>query len=270
MPGARRLARAARAGAAAARGQARPAAPGPLRHARRRVLEVVEAVARRRFARQDLRRARAASIRCCCCRRPRSRPRRFGELLVGTPGGQLVPLAAGRRHPRDARARRSSTASRCSAACSSRSTCAGAIWSASSTTRSSAWSSAVKLPHGVHVEWGGQFENFTRASKRLGLVVPHGAGDHLRDAVPDVRRRALRGRGVRRRAVRAGRRRAGARACAGCRSRSRRRSASSRWPASPCSTASSWPARCARGCESRRRRTAIPARGRASTVLRPC
>jgi cobalt-zinc-cadmium resistance protein CzcA len=30
----------------------------------------------------------------------------------------------------------------------------------------------VRLPEGVHVVWGGQFENFSRASKRLGLVVP--------------------------------------------------------------------------------------------------
>lgn len=29
----------------------------------------------------------------------------------------------------------------------------------------------IKLPEGVHLEWGGQFENFERASKRLGLVV---------------------------------------------------------------------------------------------------
>ncbi|HVZ72351.1 MAG TPA: CusA/CzcA family heavy metal efflux RND transporter [Polyangia bacterium] len=30
----------------------------------------------------------------------------------------------------------------------------------------------VKLPPGVRLEWGGQFENFSRASARLGLVVP--------------------------------------------------------------------------------------------------
>ena len=30
----------------------------------------------------------------------------------------------------------------------------------------------VKLPEGVTLEWGGQFENFTRASKRLGFVAP--------------------------------------------------------------------------------------------------
>ena len=28
------------------------------------------------------------------------------------------------------------------------------------------------LPEGYHVEWGGQFENFTRAKNRLALVVP--------------------------------------------------------------------------------------------------
>ena len=36
--------------------------------------------------------------------------------------------------------------------------------------------SEVTLPPGVRVEWGGQFENFTRASKRLGLVVPIALG----------------------------------------------------------------------------------------------
>ena len=30
----------------------------------------------------------------------------------------------------------------------------------------------MTLPEGVTLEWGGQFENFTRASKRLGFVAP--------------------------------------------------------------------------------------------------
>jgi cobalt-zinc-cadmium resistance protein CzcA len=34
----------------------------------------------------------------------------------------------------------------------------------------------VKLAPGVTLEWGGQFENFTRASKRLGVVVPIALG----------------------------------------------------------------------------------------------
>ncbi|HST38552.1 MAG TPA: efflux RND transporter permease subunit, partial [Conexibacter sp.] len=34
----------------------------------------------------------------------------------------------------------------------------------------------VKLPEGVTVQWGGQFENFTRASQRLGQVVPIALG----------------------------------------------------------------------------------------------
>ncbi|MBL9003426.1 MAG: efflux RND transporter permease subunit [Myxococcales bacterium] len=32
--------------------------------------------------------------------------------------------------------------------------------------------STVQVPHGYHLEWGGQFENFTRAKNRLLLVVP--------------------------------------------------------------------------------------------------
>src|SRR6185369_5696498 len=35
---------------------------------------------------------------------------------------------------------------------------------------------AVTLPEGVTLEWGGQFENFTRASKRLGFVAPVALG----------------------------------------------------------------------------------------------
>ena len=30
----------------------------------------------------------------------------------------------------------------------------------------------MKLPTGYEIQWGGQFENFERAKKRLGLVVP--------------------------------------------------------------------------------------------------
>src|SRR6185312_14758159 len=34
----------------------------------------------------------------------------------------------------------------------------------------------VQLPEGVTLTWGGQFENFTRASKRLGVVAPVALG----------------------------------------------------------------------------------------------
>jgi cobalt-zinc-cadmium resistance protein CzcA len=30
----------------------------------------------------------------------------------------------------------------------------------------------VKLPHGYHVEWGGQFENLQRARQRLAIILP--------------------------------------------------------------------------------------------------
>jgi cobalt-zinc-cadmium resistance protein CzcA len=35
---------------------------------------------------------------------------------------------------------------------------------------------AIELPRGIHLAWGGQFENFERASQRLGLVVPMALG----------------------------------------------------------------------------------------------
>ena len=129
-------------------------------------------------------------------------PEAFGELLVGSLDGQLVPLGVGGRPSARPRGRRSSTASRCSAACWSRSTCAGATWSASSTRRARRSRRQVDAARrACTLEWGGQFENFTRASKRLGVGGADGAGGHLRHAVPDVRRPALRGRGVRRRAA---------------------------------------------------------------------
>ena len=200
--GPRRLARAARAGPAAARGDARSPAPGPLRHA--------APIACWRWSR---RRASGASPA-----RSSRASRRFDLMLLLPPAhadarglrraaGRHArraagPAGRGRRPSARPRARRSSTASRCSGACSSRPTCAGAIWSASSTRRRRGSTRQVKLPARRHLEWGGQFENFTRANKRLGLVVPMALAIIFGDAVPDVRRRcATRVRGVRRRAA---------------------------------------------------------------------
>ena len=132
-------------------------------------------------------------------------PAGLGELLVAAPGGQLVPS---RPSPAFAtrRARPSSTASRCSAGCSSRSTCAGAIWSASSRTRSGASPSRCSCRPAYG--WRGAASSRTSPARGIACCSSsRRARHHLRDAVPDVRRRALRGGRVRRRALRADRRR---------------------------------------------------------------
>ena len=133
-PGPGRLARAARARPAAARGHARSPAPGPLRHERGSRARGGRGVAGRALRGQDLRGlaplrsdaaaaagdadARRRSASCWSARRPGTWSRWRRSRPSARPKG-----------------RRSSTASRCSGACWSRSTCAGAIWSASSTRR---------------------------------------------------------------------------------------------------------------------------------------
>ena len=85
---------------------------------------------------------------------------------------------------------------------------------------------------GYRIEWGGQFENFERAKKRLALVVPMALAIIFGMLLWMFQSGALRGCGVRGRALRAHRRHARPRAARACRSASRRRSASSRSAAS--------------------------------------
>ena len=135
---ARRLARAARAGAAAAGGQAGSPAAGALRHERRPRAGGRRGVAGRALRRQDLR--GAAPLRSDAAAAAGDADARG----VRRAAGRLVGRASWcrwRRSPPSARpkARRSSTANRCSAACWSRSTSAAATWSASSAKRKPRW-----------------------------------------------------------------------------------------------------------------------------------
>ena len=127
---------------------ARPRAPGPLRHrAPTDVLEVVEASRVGRIAGKIFEGSRRFDLMLLLPPATLT-PEAFGELLVGSPTGTLVPLASvadiretrrpGGHQPRVA----------ASGACSSRSTCAGAIWSASSTRRRRRVAPTVKLPRG--------------------------------------------------------------------------------------------------------------------------
>jgi len=95
----------------------------------------------------------------------------FGELLVGTERGQLVPLAqiatiAETEGP--AVINRESLQRRVLVEANVR----GRDLVSFVHDAQARVAAAVKLPAGVTVEWGGQFENFSRASGRLGLVVP--------------------------------------------------------------------------------------------------
>ncbi len=117
-------------------------------------------------------------------------PEAFGELLVGSLGGQLVPLASVatiRETEGPAVINRESLQRRVLVEVNVR----GRDLVSFVNDAQARVAPKVQLPAGVTVEWGGQFENFTRASQRLGLVVPVALGHHLRHAVPDVRRPAL-------------------------------------------------------------------------------
>jgi cobalt-zinc-cadmium resistance protein CzcA len=102
-------------------------------------------------------------------------PEAFGELLVGTPTGTLVPLASVasvRETEGPAVINRESLQRRVLVEANVRGRdLVGFVHDAQARV-----ASQVKLPEGVTLQWGGQFENFTRASQRLGLVVPIALG----------------------------------------------------------------------------------------------
>ena len=98
-------------------------------------------------------------------------PEAFGELLVGSSTGQLVPLASVatiRETEGPAVINREALA----AARAGRGQRARARSGQLRQRARAKVAQAVTLPEGVTVEWGGQFENFTRASQRLGYVAP--------------------------------------------------------------------------------------------------
>lgn len=98
-------------------------------------------------------------------------PEAFGELLIDAPGGQLVPLASVatvRETEGPAVINRESLQRRVLVEVNVRGRdLVGFVKDARRRVESQ-----VKLPPGVTLEWGGQFENFTRATKRLSLVAP--------------------------------------------------------------------------------------------------
>jgi cobalt-zinc-cadmium resistance protein CzcA len=98
-------------------------------------------------------------------------PEAFGELLVGSSTGHLVPLASVatiRETEGPAVINREALQRRVLVEVNVR---GRDLVSFVSDARHKV-AQAVSLPEGVTLEWGGQFENFTRASKRLGFVAP--------------------------------------------------------------------------------------------------
>jgi cobalt-zinc-cadmium resistance protein CzcA len=95
----------------------------------------------------------------------------FGELLVGTEDGHLVPLAQLtdiREEEGPAVINRESLERRVLVEANIR----GRDLVSYVNEARARVEAQIKLPPGYHLEWGGQFDNFTRAKNRLMLVVP--------------------------------------------------------------------------------------------------
>ena len=95
----------------------------------------------------------------------------FGELLVGADDGQLLPLAQVatiRETEGPAVINREALQRRVLVEANVR----GRDLVSFVHEAQARVAATVQIPDGVTLQWGGQFENFSRASKRLGLVVP--------------------------------------------------------------------------------------------------
>jgi len=97
-------------------------------------------------------------------------PEAFGDLLVSSPTGQLIPLGSVadiKETEGPAVINRKALERRVIVEVNVRGRDL-----VSYVKEAQAKVAAVKVPPGVHLVWGGQFENFSRASKRLAIVVP--------------------------------------------------------------------------------------------------
>ena len=102
-------------------------------------------------------------------------PESLGELTVGTGSGQLVPLAQVadiRESEGPAVINREGLQRRVMVEANIR----GRDLVSYVTEAQQKVNAQVKLPKGYRLDWGGQFENFTRAKERLMLVVPLALG----------------------------------------------------------------------------------------------
>jgi cobalt-zinc-cadmium resistance protein CzcA len=138
------------------------------------VLEVVEASRVGRFAGKIFEKSRRFDLMLLLPPTTLT-PEAFGELLVGSSTGKLVPLASVatiRETVGPAVINRESLQRRVLVEVNVR----GRDLVSFVNEAQARVAAEIPLPEGVTLEWGGQFENFTRASKRLGLVVPIALG----------------------------------------------------------------------------------------------
>jgi cobalt-zinc-cadmium resistance protein CzcA len=138
------------------------------------VLEVVEASRVGRFAGKIFEKSRRFDLMLLLPPTTLT-PEAFGELLVGSSTGKLVPLASVatiRETEGPAVINRESLQRRVLVEVNVR----GRDLVSFVNEAQARVAAEIPLPEGVTLEWGGQFENFTRASKRLGLVVPIALG----------------------------------------------------------------------------------------------
>jgi cobalt-zinc-cadmium resistance protein CzcA len=135
-----------------------------------RVLEVVEASRVGRFSGKIFEGARRFDLMLLLPPATLT-PEAFGELLVGSSEGHLVPVASVatiRETEGPAVINREALQRRVLVEVNVRNRDLVSFVNEAQAKVAA----QVKLPDGVTIEWGGQFENFTRASKRLGFVAP--------------------------------------------------------------------------------------------------
>ena len=135
-----------------------------------RVLEVVEASRVGRFAGTIFEGARRFDL-ALLLPPAQLTPEAFGDLLVGSSAGQMVPLGAVasiRETEGPAVINRESLQRRVLVEVNVR----GRDLVSFVNEARARVAASVHLPEGVTLAWGGQFENFARASARLGFVAP--------------------------------------------------------------------------------------------------
>ena len=224
-------------------------APGSLRHVgRRRCSTVVEAARVGRHRRQDLRGPaplRPPVLHAAATARPR---RRSASSSSAAPERQLVPLSQLARPSRCAKGRPRSTARRCERRVLVEVNVRGRDLVGFVNDARRHVQQQVQLPAGYHARVGRASSRTSTAPRSAcSFVVPMALGIIFGMLFLMFGDAALRGGGVRRRSVRAHRRHRSRSRCAGCPSRIPAAVGFiALWPASPCSTAWSWRAKCGR------------------------
>ena len=100
------------------------------------------------------------------------RPEDFGRLPIGARDGQLVPLSPGRHHHRRRRARADQPPGHVAPAAHRREHPRPRPAELRRRRQGARRRRRARCPTATSITWGGQFENFERASARLAVVLP--------------------------------------------------------------------------------------------------